>query len=240
MLETNAELDLESGFVFPTNVGTWAGLEEATWAAWTSWNNEPADPMIWVTDTISVPFNSAYNLKIETAAVGQTTYEVYTSTTGEFLGEESTVVVDGTGTVPQFTGNFVRVAAVVANTGQPTVLQDIKITATDFTVDILLSNIDTSTLPGTAGSRSLALPRPIAGIVNMSVTAKEVTAYTPDFYSTDITTTKFVTALVVDKTASDPKVGVFGIDGKARDAVVDVRIRALPGGRLQGNNLITE
>lgn len=239
MLETNAELDLETGFVFPTNTGTWADLETATWAAWTSWNNEPADPLIWVTEAITVPLNGPYNLKIVTAAVGDVTYEIYTSTTGEFLGEETTAVVDGTAEVPQFTGNFVRVAAVVSNTGQPTVLQDIQITATDFTVDILLSDIDTSALPGTAGSRQLALPRPIAGIVNMSVAAQSVTAYTPDFYSSDIATTEFVTAMVVNKSASDPRVGVFGIDGQARDAVVDVRIRALPAGRLQGNNLVT-
>lgn len=240
MLTTNGELDLDTGFIYPTNSGTWQDLEEATWAAWTSWNNAPADPLVWITDSIVVPFPGVYNLKIETLAQGQVSYEVYTSTTGEFLGEETTVAIDSTTTaVPEFTGNFVRVAVIVANTGQPTVLQDTRITASDFTIDILLNDIDTSALPGTAGSRTLSLPRTISGIVNMSITVKEAADYTPDFYVTDITTTKFVSAVIVDKSATEPKIGVFGIDGQARDALVDIRIRAMPGSRMQGNNLVT-
>jgi hypothetical protein len=241
MLQTNSELDLETGFIYPNNSGTWSQLAGATWAAWTSWNNTPADPLIWVTDTIQVPYNTTYNLKIETLAQGAVSYEVYTSTTGAFEGEETTTTINaGATSVPSFSGNYVRVAIKVTNTGQPTLLQDTRITATDYTIDLLLNNIDTSSLAGTAGNRTLALPRSISGIINMSVSAQDVTAYTPNVYVTDIATTQFVTALVTDKTATAPKVGVFGIDGYPRDCVVDVRIRALPAGKMSGNNLVTE
>ena len=241
MQTANGQLDLDSGFILPTNAGTWAQLSGATWASWTVWNNTPVNPMIWVTETIVVPFSTTYNLKIETLAQGEVSYEVYTSTTGLFEGEESTTVIAaGAATVPSFTGNFVKVAVIVTNTGQATVLQDTRITATDFTIDVLLNSVDTSTLAGTAGNRTLTLPRTISGILNMSVVAQDVTAYTPNVYVTDITTTQFVTAVVTDKDATAPKVGVFGIDGYARDAVVDVRIRALPASKMVGNNLVTQ
>lgn len=235
----NSTLDPVLGIVTPNNTGTWADLAGTTWANWHNWNNQPADPMIWLTETITVPFDGVYTLRILTEAEGQVAYTVYTSTTGAFAGEETTTTIaSGATTVSSFTGSYVKVAIEVTNTGLPTVLKDVRVTASDFTVDINI-RVNTATLSGSAGSRTLVLPRTISGIANMTVTAESVTAYTPDVYVTDISTSTQAIAQVVDIDYTAPKVGVYKMDGYPTDGVVNVKIRALPQQKMDGNNLIS-
>jgi hypothetical protein len=234
------QLDTELGIVTPTNTGTWSDLAGTAWVEYTSWPNNPANPMVWIADLVQVPFTTPYNLRIETDAQGTVSYDVYTSDSGLFAGEETvTTIANGATSVGSFTGRNVYVVIKVTNTGLPTVLRNVVIRASDFSVDINV-RADTSLLSGSAGNRTVPLPRTISGIVNMTVSPEAVTAYTPDVYVTDISTTQLVHAMVTDTSFTAPKIGVFGWDGLARDAVVNVKIKALPQQRMQGNNLISQ
>lgn len=234
----SGQLDPVLSQVTPTNSGTWADLSGKQWNEWNDWNNNPANPMVWITDLVQVPFTTPYNLRIETEAQGEVSYDVYTSESGQFAGEETvTTIASGATSVNSFTGRNVYVVVKVTNTGLPTVLRNVRVVASDFSVDINL-RVDTSLLAGTAGNRTLVLPRGISGIVNMTVSPELVTAYTPDVYVTDISTTQLVHAMVTDTSYTAPKVGVFGWDGIARDAVVNVKIKALPTQTMSGNNLV--
>jgi hypothetical protein len=82
-------LNTELSVVTPNNTGTWAALAGTQWNEATSWITAPPDEMLWVTDLIQVPFTTPYNLRIETDAEGQVSYDVYTSSTGAFQGEET-------------------------------------------------------------------------------------------------------------------------------------------------------
>jgi hypothetical protein len=232
-------LDQTLGIVLPNNLGTWGDLAGTTWEDYKDWANEPANPMIYVSETIAVPFTEPYTLKIITTANGIVSYDVLTSNTGAFAGEETTTTIaNGATTVPSFQGTYVVVVAKVAKTSGVNSLENMDIRASNFAIDVPFS-VDTSTLAGSAGSRILELPRPLSGISNMTLTVKTVTAYTPNVYVTDISTTQFATAIIVSKSVSEPRIGVFGIDGYARDAVVDVVIKALPQQKMVGNNLVS-
>jgi len=240
LLETNGTLDLETGVVTPNNTGTWADLAGSTWNSWGSWINQPADPLIWLTDVIRVPYTTPYTLRIETQAQGQVSYVVYTSNTGQFAGEETTTTINsGATNVSAFQGSNIIVAIKVANTGARITLEDVRITATDYTLDIPVSIADTSVLAGSAGSRTIPLPRTISGVVNITATARPITAYVPNLYVTDMETSTTVYAEVVDKTFSAPKIGLFKIDGYPVDGGVDIKIKALPEQQMSGNNLIS-
>ena len=232
------KLDTVSGYVYPNNTGTWSGLSSTTWASWTSWNNQVADPMIWLTDVIEVQFSEPYNLRITCDAEGTVSYDVYCSNSGLFNGEESVVTIaNGATSVASFTQKFLRVAVKVA--GGANVLKYVEVKATNFAIDLFLSNVNTSTLAGSVGNRTLTLPRTLGGIISMTATAQPASSYTPDVYVTDISTSVAQYAVVRDKDKDQPKIGLFGIDGYARDGLVDVHIRALPLQKMSGNNLVS-
>jgi hypothetical protein len=232
-------LDTDSGWVYPNNAGTWSGLSGTTWASWLSWNNQVADPMIWLTDAIEVSFTEPYNLRISSDAVGTVSYDVYTSNTGVFGGEESVVTIaNGATSVASFTSKFIRVAVKVS--GDENILKYVEVKATNFALDLVLSNINTSTLPGTVGNRTLPMPRTVGGIISITATAQPTSSYTPNVYVTDQSTSTTVYAIVNDKNKDEPKIGLYGIDGYARDSVVDIHIRALPLQKMVGNNLVSQ
>ena len=236
----NGTLDTDTGFVMPNNAGTWNTLSGSTWNDWTSWNNQVVETMTWLTDVIEVPFSEPYNLRIGSEAEGTVSYDVYTSDTGVFNGEETmTAIANNATAVASFTQRYLRVAVKV--TGGTNILRYTEVKATNFALDVFLSNVNTSTLPGTAGNRTLTVPRPIGGIVSMTVTAQgAATAYVPNVYVTDISTSVGQWAIVRDKDKDAPKIGVYGIDGLPRDGIVDVHIRALPVQRMVGNNLVSQ
>jgi hypothetical protein len=240
LLVTNGTLNTETGVVTPNNSGTWANLSGSTWSSWSSWVNAPADPLIWLTDPITVPYTTPYTLRIETQAQGQVSYVVYTSNTGNFGGEETTTTINSGATgVGAFEGRYIIVAIKVANTGARITLENVQVKATDYSLDMAITVDDTAILAGSAGSRTIPLPRTIAGIVNITATARPITAYVPNVYVTDMATSTTVYAEVVDKTFSAPKIGLFKIDGYPVDGGVDIRIKALPEQQMSGNNLIS-
>ena len=107
-------------------------------------------------------------------------------------------------------------------------------------VNILLSDIDTSTLSGTTAARTLVLPRTVSSIIDMIVTPKKLTsAYTLDLYVSSTQTSTQLVPQIVSKSATTPQIALFGLDNQARNGVVDVAIWALPEQYMDGNNLTT-
>lgn len=230
-------LDQELSQVLPNNTGTWADL--TTWADWTTWITEPVAVMTYVgpvTDLITV---RGYCLKIITDAVGTVSYDVYTSNTGAFAGEETvTTIASGDLSVPSFNSRYFAVAVKVAQTAGLNVLNSFEITTTDQTVNMDLNSVDTSTLAGTSSARTLVLPRSVSQIIDLQVTPQAVTAYNLDVYVTDYPSCTTVIPRVVSKSIATPQIALIGLDNIARDAVVDVHIRALPEQYMSGNNLL--
>jgi hypothetical protein len=237
LLTATGTLDLNANMVLPDNTGTWADL--TTWDTFTSWITAPANPLIYLSDIQDLGEVRDFCLKIVTDAVGSVEYTIYTSNTGAFAGEETTTTVAQNATgVASFTARYYIVAISVTQTSGLNVLNGFETTVTGQTISIDINAVDTSTLAGTSSARTLVLPRSVSKIVDMQVTPQAVTAYNLDVYVTDYASCTTVIPRVISKSISTPQIALIGLDNIARDAVVDVHIRALPEMYMSGNNLL--
>ena len=237
----NGLLDAELNQVFPSNTGTWNDLSGTTWANWNQWITKPSNPMTWLADIIDLGAVKTVNLKITTDANGLVAYDVYTSSTGAFAGEEAlTTIAQGATGVASFTCQYIAVVVKVTQTQGLNTLNAVELKANDSRVNILLKDISTSTLTGTSSARQLVLPRTVSGIVDMIITPHQTSSpYTLDLYVSSTQTSTQLVPKIVSKSAAAPTVALTGLDNQPRDGVIDVAIWALPEQYMDGNNLTT-
>jgi hypothetical protein len=238
MLSNTWNPDYGLDVIFPNDTGEWSRTP-TTWDTWNTWFLTPANPLIFRTPRQRVMGNLDFNLKIETIANGTVSYEVYTSTTGAFNGEEtSTSVAAGASNVSGFHGQYYMIDVVVYQTiGTPTI-SAVQITATDKTISQTLNDLSTSTLGGTITARQLPITRNFSLITTIDVQAKEVTAYALDLYVSNYATSKTVIPRVVSKNRTTPTIALMGIDGSNKEGTVDVVVTGLPEQYMSGNNLL--
>jgi hypothetical protein len=234
MITPNATLDEQRQVLTAPNEGTWDDLE--TWDSWTSWVNEPADELVYVLDPVDLGSVQDFCLNIETLTNGIVDYYIYTSSTGLFSGEEvETEILSGDTGVNAFSTRYYQVGIIVSRISEPLEVQGINVSLIRSRNTLRLDNVNTSTLAGTASERTLLLPRPVGLVTNIQITPRSVTAYIPDFYVSNISSSTHVTPRVVNKTT--PSIALVGIDGQPRDAVVDILLEVLPQQSMVGNNL---
>lgn len=236
MITVNSELDWFTSQIYPTDTGAWDDL--VTWDEWTEWFFSPELPMTWIAPTIDFAQPQDFNLKIETTAVGQVSYEIYTSDTGLFEGEETTTAIaPGDTNVSGFHGQYVKVGVLVNKLAKAPVLQEVQINVTNQPIREVITSVNTSTLGGTNAARELALSRKYSIISDISINVQEVTAYNLDVYVTDHISCKTVIPRVVSKDRTTPTVALIGLDNVPRDGTVDITILGLPEQYMTGNNL---
>lgn len=230
-------LDLDQGIVFPNSTGAWS--DYTVWDTWTSWTGTPADPLIWVSDVVDLGEVRSICLKIITQAQGEVSYDVYTSTTGAFAGEETlTSIAHGATGVPSFTTRWFAVAVKVAATSGVNILNGFEITTSEQTISFDYNGLDTSTLAGTSSNRTLTLKRTVSQVVDLQITPQAVTAYNLDVYVTNTPTSTTVIPRIISKGTSTVNFALVGVDNQPRDALVDIKVTATPEQYMQGNNLL--
>ena len=230
-------LNIQTNTVEPNNTDTWADL--TTWDEWQTWISAPVDTLVWLTDIIDVgPTNTQYNLEITTTAEGTVEYVVYTSDTGAFAGEETaTTISAGATNVPGFSGQFCIVAVQVSEALNIPNIQSVDLRTSNFTLDIQLDSVDTSTLAGTQSARQLELGRAISQVKNIQITPQETASdYAVNMYVSDTATSNALVPRVVDR-GTTPTISLRGIDNDPRDGIVDIRLTAFPEQYMSGNNL---
>lgn len=231
-------LDEAQGIVFPMDTGTWS--DQTSWDTFTSWASEPADPLIYVSDIIDLGQVRSICLKIVTDAQGEVSYDIYTSSTGAFAGEETlTAIAHGATAVPSFNTRFFAVAVKVAKTAGINILRGFEITATEQTVTLNYNSLDTSTLSGTVSARTVTLSRTLSQIVSAQITAHALSpAYDFDVYITDTPTSTTLVPRIITKGTTTLTFALTGLDNNDRDGLVDIHIVGMPEQYMSGNNLL--
>lgn len=232
-------LDPEQNIIIPNDTGAWSDL--STWDAWTTWNFKPVDELLWLTDMLNLGEVKTVNLKITTTANGSVAYDVYSSSTGAFNGEETiTSIESGDEDIPAITAQFIIVAVKVTQTRGLNTLEYVEIKANDAKINILLKDVDLSTLSGSTSSRTLVLPRKVSSIIDMIITPKELASpYTLDLYVSSTQTSTQLVPKIISKTRTGPQIALTGLDNQPRDGTVDVSIWALPEMYMQGTDILT-
>lgn len=230
-------LDLDQGVVFPDSTGAWS--DYTSWDNFTSWTGTAADPLIYVSDVVDLGQVRSFCLKIITQAQGEVSYDVYTSTTGAFAGEETlTSIAYGAVGIASFNTRFFAVAIQVAATAGIPILNGFEITATEQTISFSFNSVDTSTLAGSVGNRTFPLGRTVSQIVDLQVTPQITNAYALEVYSSDFNQSTSVIVNIANKTTNSVALIIIGVDASPQDCLVDMQVTATPEQFMQGNNLL--
>ena len=232
-------LDAYTNEVYPADTATWADIADYTWDDYNQWTVNTSEYMLWVLQPVVFPSVQDFCLKIVCQANGLVDYLVYTSTTGEFAGEETlATITNGSTSVPGFNGIAFVVVAKVWKTLGVNKLSGIEVTATTRTIGETIVDLDSSTLTGSSASRQIPLTRAYSKISDIAIHAHAVDSYAPDVYVTNYPTSTTVIPRVISKSNTAPTFALLGIDGKNRDGVVDIQITGLPEQYMQANNLL--
>jgi len=236
----NYRTQYTTGQIYPTGTTTWTS--NSTWGNWTTWNSEYSEQIVtyFVSGSMSpTPIN--FTLRINTAANCPITYEVYTTSTGAFAGEEvKTTIAPNAINVSAFYGTHFRVAVIAnASTGIP-IIDSIQFEYTSAgEKELSFSQISTSTLSGTSSARTLLLNTNIGGISDVQIQPFETTAYNLDVYVTNTPTSTYLLPKVISSTSTSLTFALVGVDNHPRDGVVDINLKCLPLQYMSGNNLVS-
>jgi hypothetical protein len=263
------QLDANLGIVVPITNGTWVSTTSTTWDNFLTWDLAPVDPLIWISDAVDAGSLGYWNIKVSTVASGDVrTFEIYTSTTGAFEGEETkTTINNGDANIQAFYGRHFRVGAFVYATGPNNNLQNMSITVTDFKLDISKSDVAFNTLPTwtsvettatLAQARVLDIGRKVSGVVGVHITPNFISTasggyavpgddfqYFEQFNFGQITMPSIVKKLVIT-TATSVESGcgtAFVLQNQNGDflttATVDVLLKVLPEQFMTQGQLLT-
>jgi hypothetical protein len=233
--------DIETTEILPDSTSTWSGLSSTTWADWTSWNYAPASTITWHVPVVDLGAPDNFTLNISTVSTGTISYQIYTSNTGAFQGEETeTLVANGATTVASFNARYLFVVVVATLATDALKISSISITPVKSTVlEFRYDSLDSSTLSGSSTSRVLPLPQTVSRVVDIIITPQQVTSYALDLYVSSTANSTYVIPKVISKSAAGPTFALVGLDNQPRDATVDIVVKALPNQFMSGNNLVT-
>jgi hypothetical protein len=258
MIPLTAFLQINQG-ILDTVSGTIKAQGVSRWNNYTSWSNfgdyrGVLSEIIWTAPLIDVGELKYFTISTDAEFDGTMSYEIYTSTTGVFQGEETrTTVVEGDFDIAAFYGQYVYVIARVSGNE----LRNLNITTSSQTSTRTLRDVDTSTLAGTISSRAIPLSRPVSRVMNIVISPKTTTAYAVDLYVSNTATSEVLIPMVVSKADSEPyfvtdyivtdyfvegstpSFVLYGLDNQARNGIVDINLEVLPRQIMTAGNIVT-
>lgn len=244
-------LDPVSGTIKATGVSRWNNY--VLWSNFSDYRGQPQQ-IKWTAPLIDIGEVKWFTIATDAEFDGTCTYEISTSETGSFQGEETkTTVVEGDYDITAFYGRYVYVTAIV--TGNE--LRRLNITTASTVKTFRLRDIDSSTLDGTISARVIPLPQPISRVMNIVIAPKVTTAYAVDLYVSSSATSDLVIPMVISKADTEPyfitdyiatdyfvagatpSFVLYGIDNQPRDATVDITLECLPRQIMTSGNMVT-
>jgi len=244
-------LDTVTGTIKADGVSRWN--DYVSWSNFSDYRGVLAE-IIWTAPLIDVGELKYFTISTDAEFDGTMSYEIYTSSTGVFKGEETkTTVVEGDFDIAAFYGQYVYVTARVSGSE----LRNLNITTSSQTSTRTLRDIDTSTLGGTISARAIPLSRPVSRVMNIVISPKTTTAYAIDLYVSNTATSEVLIPMVVSKAdaepyfvndyivtdyyveGSTPSFVLYGLDNQARNGIVDINLEVLPRQIMTGGNIVT-
>jgi len=259
-------LDTNLGYIIPIDTdSTWSATSSTTWAGFNTWSSQPANPLIWLSDTINLGSKIHFNLLISATYQGDIAYDIYVSNTGQFDGEETVIsIAEGDANIESFYGQYVIVAAKVYKGASLNVLNNLSITTQNKSFDITQVDIDTSELIGDSTSRILSLGRDVSKVLTMTLNTREtqtqpyvlsnyiasdyfdltsdgyfVVDYIDRNYVDDTTYNSMLFAFQVSKDRTYPSICLRNQIGEYVDGYVDAVIKVLPEQYMSNGQLLT-
>ena len=248
----NGILDFNLGKIITTNSSAWEDLGAGdsagenliqTWSDWTSWTPSPVSPLTWVTDTVDLEETNWFNITWTIQCEGVPTFTVYTSTTGDFAGEETSTTVNvGDTDIGAFYGRYAVIFISVAQEvgGGAPEISSFEWVSSGNRFEIIQYDVDSTTLSGSSSARQIALPRTVSKVLAMNITAHTSLYVTEDYVQADyIQNAAPGFPAIVSKTRSAPEVTFVDTNGTRTDAIFDISLSVMPEQYMDGNDLST-
>lgn len=238
----NYRVDLVTNQIMPTGTSTWSGQSGKTWSNWREWNYNYSKQVVFYINGIELGLTPKnFTLRINTSSNASISYEVYTSNTGAFAGEETKTVISPNQTgITGFNGAKCKVAVIATATGGMPIIDSITYSYTTVgEKQLSFSQINTAALTGSSSSRILNLNTNVGGITNVNIQPYEVTAYAVDAYVTATPTSTYLIPKVISSTSTSLTFALVGVDNQPRDGIVDIYLQTLPMQYMEGNNLLS-
>ena len=230
------------------NTGTWANL--STWDSWTGWINLPANA-VTVSSTITDRGSIGYfNIRTEIEALGNITYRVFASTTGNFAGEETiTSITSGTSNLAAFYGRYYTVEASAYSTGELPRIDSFVVTDTDQRLTLIYSDLETANLTAVGSGRRIDLGRVVSAVTTVQLTVHEPPAanitYDTENYYLETPQDNYTVPYIVSKDRTGPVFVLRNLNlGQTANMSVpgyrvDATVTVLPEQIHDGRNLTT-
>jgi len=242
LTQSTYRIDPRTGEVLPQGTTTWTSLSGTTWNDWTTWNKNYNSQIVYYFGPVDISLQPKnFVLRIFTDSTAEISYEIYTSNTGAYTGEETKTVISQNQTgITGFYGSK-AVVAVIANAvaGIP-IINSIRYEwSTVGQQQLTFSKINTSTLSGSSTARTLSLNANVGGITQVNIQPYEITAYAVDAYVTNTPTSTYLIPKVISNTSTTLTFALVGVDNQPRDGIVDINLETLPIQYMEGNNLLS-
>lgn len=226
-------LDSTTGTIKAKGYGRWN--DATTWNQFTDWTLTKL-PIKWTAPVLDIGSVKYFTVSVAAEFTGTSNYyEITVSDTGEFAGEETVYkILEGNTNVSAFYGRYVYVTFVM--TGSE--LSRMTVTTDTTTQTIKFTNVDTSTLSGSASSRSLPITTPVSQVTSMDIRVIATTAYNMDVYVTDYPSSTALVPIVISKSGTTPTFKLVGLDNVPRNGLVDIEVSVLPRQAVISGNMV--
>lgn len=244
----------ETGKSIVVGVSTDQWSQKTSWSTYRKWI-ETATDLKWLTPGLDLGSVVDFVIVAEISCIGTPTYRVYTSNTGAFAGEETTISITTTSSLNNvyFTGRYVMIGIEISaneSEGIP-VLESFNYTASTRGNMVYLNDVYTGDLDGEISAKQLELPKGASKVVNISITAHRGDGWVePDYFTpyddlgypyladeVYIEEPKIPVAGIVSKTAAAPKIA-FTLNEEFTQSTFDAQLYVLPVMSVSGKNII--
>lgn len=210
-----------------SNSNTWNSYSGSSWSAWTQWNGNPGTLTLRIDDDLGS--STVRVASLDVFFEGDIAYQLKTSDTGAFAGEEATInfVVGTTYSIPSARYYRWTLTVVVGPNGEIPEIRSAVANYTTLVTTEYLRRIDTSTLSGTISGRTVT--HSFGTIYSVDMTAYNDTSWIdrayvlPDSYS--VSTISPVPGIVSTSPLTIVLRDHFGVPV---NGYVDITIRGTP------------
>lgn len=235
-LATNGfTVQFENFRMYPQDIGHWEDLP-STWDDWYTWFTNPNPQLnILMPEPLDLGQVETFNITSSFQGVGIVDFYFYYSDTFpmlDSLGNYQTLhVTANQQNIPSITARYVWMAVSITKQGSDIIqyFDNLSVSATTTEKSLSYTDINSSTLSGTADNRLFSIPIPVGGIKSVQVSSQGTTSnYNVDMYVSNIPTSSKTYPRILDKSTSGVNLQFVGIDGKSYDSTFDIKITVTP------------
>jgi hypothetical protein len=227
-------VEFENGRVYPQDIAQWDDLE--TWDAWDTWFLNPNTQLnLLMPQEFDLGQVSTFNVLTTFTGQGLVDFYIYYGNETPFsddLENYSTLhITSGQEDIPSITARYFWIGISISKQDNEIIqyFDNLFVNVSNEEKYLSYTNVDSSTLSGTAANRLFAIPDTVGSVKSAQVTSQGTTSdYDVDLYVSNLATASKTYPRILDKTSTGINLQFVGIDGQTYDSVFDIELTVTP------------